>query len=1486
MKKVLGLDLGTNSIGWSLIESDFDKKEGKIIGAGVRIIPMGQDVLGKFDAGQSISQTAERTGYRSTRKLYHRNNLRRERLHRVLHILDFLPNHYDQSIDFEKRLGQFYPEKEVKLNYKEVGDRHEFIFQDSFKEMTEDFKSTGYNGPTPPDWTIYFLRQKALTTKISKEELAWIILNFNQKRGYYQLRGEEQDEDNNKQFVQLKVQDVEDSGEKVKGNILYNVTFTNGWIYDKQITKTEEWIGREKEFIVTIKELKNGDLKYSYKAVNSEEDWAAIKAKTQQEIDKSKLTIGQFIYQTLLEKPSQKIRGKLIKTIERKYYKEELVKILEEQAKHHPELQDKTIYNRCITNLYSKNEAHRNNIQNKDFVHLFVNDIIFYQRPLKSKKSTIGTCRFEYRTYLKTDEKGNKEREKEYIKAIPKSHPLFQEFRLWQFCNNIRIYESVLLESSSKKEDADITSGFLQTEDDYTAFFEYLNEKNEVDQKNVLEYLLKKKTDLKKVPKEELAKYVWNYDPERKYPCNQTNYLISSRLKKVEGVDLEKFLTKEKEVEIWHIIYSVKDRNEYHQAIKTFAKKNGIDEDSFFDNFSKIPPFDSDYSSYSFKALNKLLPLLRSGKYWEKNAFCKKTNDRINKIITAEYDENIQKRVREKAIDLTEISDFKGLPLWLASYIVYDRHSEGSNVDQWTAPEQISKWLEEFSQHSLRNPIVEKVITETMRVVRDIWNHYGNGEQSFFDEIHVELGRDMKNPAKKRKAMSKRMTENENTNQRIRELLNELMNDPDIEGDVRPYSPSQQEILKLYEDGIYSNPTKSFSKVSEDEIDKIRRKNSPTKADIIKYKLWLKQGYRSPYSGQVIPLHKLFTREYEIEHIIPQSRYFDNSLSNKVICERDINADKGNRTAYEYLKIKNGSPVESYPLLSPDEYEQNCRTYFGSNTSKLRNLLSEDIPEGFINRQLNDTRYISKYVKGLLANFVRGKDEKEETSVNLVSLSGAITSVLKKDWGLNDKWNEITAKRFQRLNAIYDNNAFGGWDDKINAFRSDVPDDIKKGFSKKRIDHRHHALDAIIIACCTKDHINYITSINTERKNHTLVSKLRTHETVNVKNKTTGKMEAIPVAKHYKHPWNTFSVDAKNALEDIVVSFKHNNRIINKANNKTWQWVEKDGILTKTRIKQTKGDNWAIRKPLHKETVSGIVQLQNVKIPNGKISTASRVSLTEIKNVKHIEKITDPSIRKILFKHLENYIDETGKQNYLDAFSPSGIEDMNKNIKELNGGRDHMPILKVRLYEIGSKFEVGKSGNNKTKYVETAKGTNLFFAVYWNDKKDKRAFETVPLNEVIEYQKQVAHLPRSQKHDILPKPELGRFMFTISPNDFVYVPNEEEVNNPSLVNFEQLSQTQINRIYKMVSCTGSQCFFSPASNATEIIKSENGTNAKNERIQLFNDEQDVLDENGKGIMIKNVCWKLSVDRIGNIKLASKKEYITNNLKSEFKNNQK
>jgi CRISPR-associated endonuclease Csn1 len=1490
MKKILGLDLGTNSIGWALVESNFDKKEGQINGVGSRIIPMTQDVLDNFGSGQSHSQTSERTNYRGTRRLYQRDVLRRERLHRVLNILDFLPQHYKNSIDFKDRIGQF--KEEIKLNYYKGDDnKYHFLFMDSFNEMVEEFKKEqpqlfyknkkGEETKIPYDWTIYYLRKKALSKKISKEELSWLLLNFNQKRGYYQLRGEEEEikEGKIKTFEVLKISKVEDSGEVIKksGDKLFDVYFENGWKYDKQTTKPNDWLDKTKEFIVTESKLKGGTIKRTYKSVDSEKDWIAIKEKTQKNIKELGKTVGTYIYETLLKKPTQKINGKLIRTIERKFYKEELQAILENQIQFHPELKNKELYKTCIEELYTYNESHKNNILNKEenkmFQYLFMEDIIFYQRPLKSKKSTISGCQYEIRKYKKKNKEGAIETISEPLKVISKSNPIFIEFRLWQFLRNLKIYKI------EGKSDIDITNQCLQNEEEWCDLFDSLNNRKEVEQKTLIDYFIKKN----RLDKAEKENYRWNYVVDKKYPMNETRSQFITRLKKVAGIQNDFILDKETEQKLWHIIYSVKDKNEFKKALKTFAEKNNFDVESFVLSFEKFPPFKSEYGSYSEKAIKKLLPFMRVGRYWNEKDLNKDAKDRIELIIERikhlqiHKEEKVKENALKEAIALVSDDEipsqfiksflkFKdknplsGLNIYQACYAVYERHSEVSVIQQWKKPEDIDTFLNQFKQHSLRNPIVEQVILETLRTVRDIWSFNLEKDKDFkFSEIHLELGRDMKNPKDKREKISKRQTENENTNDRIKLLLEELKASYSDE-DIRPFSPSHQEILKIYEEGVYQNPKVSFNKVSEDDITKIRRNSNPTPSEITRYKLWLDQNYISPYTGQPIPLSKLFSSDYQIEHIIPQSRYFDNSLSNKVICESAINPNpyKDNQTGYEFIKNMGGQIVpelsnnqKTVKLFTLEEYESHCENYFKKNRAKLKYLLSEDIPEGFINRQMNDSRYISKYVKALLSNIVRTEDEKEATAKNLIPISGSITSKLKQDWGLNDKWNELVEPRFKRLNKLTKSQDFGYLDyqkdDKGNKtgkkfFRLVTP----KGISKKRIDHRHHALDALVIACATRKHIQYLNSLSNENKKYELQPSLL------VKNKEGN------FTKHFQLPWSTFPVDAKNNLEQIIVSFKKNIRVLTKTNNKYWSYKDEQGNLRldksgnpkKELTRQIKGDSRAIRKPLHKEFV--YKKLNHIQTPKNKIATAIRTDLSAIKTEKHIDAITDESIKKILVNHLDNYIDENNKKRFDLAFSPEGVEELNKNIDVLNNGKRHKPIYKVRIYEIGSRFSVSENENSSKnkKYVEAAKGTNLFFAIYWNKEKQKREFDTIPLNIVIERLKQ-KQSPVPEKYFDKKNVECD-LLFYLSPNDLVYVPAEDEIETPHNVDFNYIGKEQVNRIYKMVSATNTQCFF---------IENRVASSIKN---KLEFSALNKMERSIEDVMIKNVCWKLKIDRLGNI----------------------
>lgn len=1484
IKNILGLDLGTNSIGWALIRQNFENKYGKILGMGSRIIPMDQKVLGEFGAGNSVSQTATRTDYRGVRRLRERFLLRRERLHRVLKVLNFLPEHYASQIDFEKRFGKFKEETEPKLVY----DNNGFIFKNSFEEMLTDFKNhqpqlLANNKKIPYDWTIYYLRKKALHHKIQKEELACILLNFNQKRGYYQLRGEDFEDEKNKVFVRLKVDKIVDSGENIKGKILYDVYFENGWKYEKQIVKTEDWIGRTKEFIVTESILKNGDTKRTFKAVDSENDWVAIKTMTEQEIDKSHQTVGTYIYEALLQNPKQKIKGKLVRTIERKFYKEELKQILEKQKEFHQELQCDDLYNDCVRDLYRNNESHQLALSKKDFVHLFIDDIIFYQRPLRSQKSSISNCTLEYRRYK--DKHGVEHTQ--YLKAIPKSNPYYQEFRLWHWIYNLNIYR--------KEDDTNVTKEFLNTIEDFEGLFEFLNDRKEVDQKALLKYLLDQKYFKGKVLTAETEKYRWNYVEDKKYPCNETKKMISSRLEKVENIS-DDFLTREIEQKIWHIIYSVNDKTEYEKALKSFAGKNNLDENSFFDAFKKFPPFKSEYGSFSEKAIKKLLPLMRLGKYWDEDEILKYSDVYFKNIeyllgVLKQKDENISdddrqnwnksinNKLREELENFqnAEMESFQGLRLHIAQYILYGRYSEASMIGKWNSADDLEEFLKEFKQHSLRNPIVEQVITETLRVVKDIWLKYGNGAKDFFNEIHIELGREMKQTKEEREDTTKRITENENTNLRIKALLTEMMNDNSVEN-VRPYSLMQQEILKIYEEGILKSEIEI-----DDDILKISKKAQPSSSDLKKYKLWLEQRYKSPYTGQIIPLSKLFTTEYEIEHIIPQSRYFDDSLNNKIICESAVNKLKDNYVGLEFIKKFGGTIVEcgfgkNVKVFETGEYEDFIKKHYANNRGKRDKLLLEDIPEKMIERQMNDTRHISKYISGVLSNIVRVEDGTDEgiNSKNIVPGNGKITTQLKQDWGLNDVWNEMILPRFERMNQLTNSTDFTSWNENHQKFLPTVPLEFSKGFSKKRIDHRHHALDALVIACATKDHVNLLNnqSAKSDTKRYDLKKKLMKYEKVAYKHPKTGERIEREVPKHFLKPWENFTVEAKNGLEKIIVSFKQNLRVINKATNHYEKYVEKNGVKIKERVEQT-GTNWAIRKPMHKEFVYAKVNLPWVKVSNKEILTAIRKPLDISFDEKKISNsITDTGIQKILLAHLEKYkgiIDDRGKEIAPEilAFTPEAIEEMNKNIIELNDGVFHQPIFKVRVFEKGTgRFSIGQSGNKKNKYVEAAKGTNLFFAIY-EDKSGKRSYETIPLNEVIERQKQglsAVPLENEKGHSLL---------FHLSPNDLVYViiddDNDKEDNGS--ISFDNI---QTKRIYKFVSCTSGEGHFIPQSNAFEIVKNENGTNSKSERIQDFKDSNCNYDKSGKPLMIKENCVKLTVNRIGLIDKLSQ-----NKLKNIF-----
>jgi len=1683
MKKILGLDLGTNSIGWALVEIDDVAKIVHLLGLGSRILSMDAGEISTFETGGKLPSTAAlRTKDRSIRKLNERFLLRRDRIHCVLNLMKALPEHYKVEIDFETekgfRNGKFKKGAEVKLAYTkdDVGKFH-FMFMDSYSEMVEEFKTVhpnlfyrnmkrkGNESKIPFDWTLYYLRKKAIEKEITKEELAWIILSFNQKRGYEKTIGQDEkiqkegelsetligkvksvikigfkdsqalfeivlvDENNNeiyrykeeslfqitciddlkeveiiskydeegsintkntvniiKEIRNLKIEDVKYTDRKKAENTIFDVLLETGWIKEQQCKFLPKWKDTKRDFIIKTSYDIDGNriLKGSDKGRNinapKDEDWTLMKLKTETTLSsfntKNKTVgVASFIYSELLKNPRLKIKGDLVTVIERKYYREELEKIFNCQKEFHTELSNPELYLEAIKLLYPNNENHRNTLENYlhsddilPFSKLITEDVILYQRDLKSKKHLISNCHYEKENFKKIDKRTGKEYQ-EPLKGIHKNNPLYQEFRIWQFIKRLKIIQLDSNENNEVLINQDISKIILKN-DVKEKLFEFLNNREFITQAVLLKYLgLSEK------------EYKWNFEKEHKEPCNETRYNFILRLKRIKGFDWRGFLTTENEYRIWHFFYSVKKQDEFKKGIISLFNKLLINsqisityKDDLVKNFSTFGGYPNDYGTYSEKALKKLLPFLRVGKYWDA-----KTVEKI--LLNTAHD--IKEKVLSKEGINGEITDFQGLWISSACYLVYNRYSEVGDLQYWKTPYDIENFLQnEFKQHSLNNPVVERVLVETLQLVKEIWKYFGELDgideksrphfKKLFDRIHIELGREMKKNAKERAKVTKQNNDNKNTNDRIIELLKELYKEND---EVRVKSPFQQEKLRILENDLlssieYDKDATSYSisngNITKKEIKEITNKDilKISKGDFERYKLWLDQRYQSPYTGRFIKLSDLFNREkYEIEHIFPQERITLNALYNKVICETEVNKAKGALTGYQFILDCKGTKIincaahnKEITILNAEAYEKLVRSNF-SDKRKQEILLSKDLPDEFTNSQLNNTRYISKMAMKLLSNVVREEGEDSFRSINVLPITGMITDKLKKDWLLNDAWNELIQPRFKRLNAITDSDLFGN-EELINGhpvFINRVPEELSSNFDKKRIDHRHHSMDALVIALATENHVNYLNNIYSQDNKED-----KQEQRIKIKNKITDKKKNsagdknrlfLPPAQYkqgdevikytyvYKNVTNhIFKVVALEALQNTIVSFKQKSRIMKQRTNRYEEVNPKDGKLNLVSENNLKiRSNYNVRLALHKATFYGKVKLQQNTIQvnltealnhidnivdielkkmiidlkdNKKYSIEDIVNLLDSKNYKIniyeefvasrfenylenfasinsekiisiIESVTDTGIQKILKKHLARYIseDENGKilQQPEIAFSFDGVKELNLNIKELNGGKDHKPIFKVRLKDaMGTKFPVSEIGQKSTKYVVTSPGSNTYCGIYENT-KGERKYIIPTLKETIENLIQGNPPCLNKIFDELTLEDF-KLLFILSPNDLVYVPTEDEIKNLSLINIQIFDKEQINRIYKFTDGSGTTLNFVPysISNLIYALPKKDAIKLK-EKYNLISDKvlqnelglgspqsknQNTMD----GIQIKSVCLKLIVDRLGNFKL--------------------
>lgn len=618
----------------------------------------------------------------------------------------------------------------------------------------------------------------------------------------------------------------------------------------------------------------------------------------------------------------------------------------------------------------------------------------------------------------------------------------------------------------------------------------------------------------------------------------------------------------------------------------------------------------------------------------------------------------------------------------------------------------------------LRNPVVEKILNQLVHLVNGIIESDDLGKP---DEIRVELARELKMNAKKRQKVSKSYNDRRRENDKIRKELQ----------------------------GEYN-----YKHVSRNALDR--------------YKLWEETGGISVYTGKTIQLSDVLndTALYDIEHIIPKARLFDDSFLNKTICESKINEEKGAQTAHDYMLAKSEKEYQAYVQRVKQ---------IKSKPKREKLMMSEkDIPEGFIERQKKDSQFIARRSIKLLETVCR----------HVHTTTGSVTDVLRHQWGLTDMMKELNFEKYKQQERIE-------WREHPSGKRF-----YKIKDWSKRDDHRHHAMDALVVACTKQSYIKQLNDLNKTFEHEQTQGSLRTS------------------ARKFALPWMTFRQDAQAALENTLISFKSKQRVATKNKNKI-----------KHRDKSRKPQEvWTPRGFLHKETVYGKIKRyaeKRVKL-NGRFTpdiveiiahpiekNAIKERLAEFDNdpkkaFKGLDKnplmikgrvkpLTEVVVWETIYtirKSLKDLNDKQIKKDILDSRISRLINDRlaeyDGNLKKMISELDEKPIWINETQGICVKSVKLKTDLKNLKPLhENEKGepidfvnlrNNHHFAVY-EDEKGKFQFEKVSFWEAFERKKNGLPVIKTQH-------ENGwRFIVSLAINEMMIFPKgNEEMDEAFILN--------------------------------------------------------------------------------------------------------
>lgn len=1047
-KHVVGLDIGTNSLGWCLLK-EFEDGGIEIVKTGVHIFPMGTIV--DSVSNKEKTRNEQRRSYRGASRMRYRFKLRREKLKIALQGLGMLPNY-----------ALYHKAKEKGQSYE-----------------------------------LYKLRADAINPNVvmPTEEIGRIFMLLNKYRGFKSNAKNPQED--NKETGEVKAgyeklqHFIDKSGAQTIGEYFFKMHEKAKKLYDEN-----KWHNYNEP--IDERAYNNGD----------ENDIILFN--------------------------SNGIRRHHGRYTLRDMYLKEFDMIWAAQKNHYPDklTGSKAEYDEIMKLPYKERIAALKKFKKTNYWHIR-EYCIYYQRPLKSQKKYVSNCqfergKFELQVVEVTEDATIKIKEKRIWKkkakkTCPKSHPLFQEFRIWQKLQQIKysapeldvfrkplekewlpVIANVLMENTevyfkgTKKIKADgkpylgqilQSNGLIQKEAEY----EFFVDKNDEDVVN------EDKNETKIIGNVTYAGFKESLGEDK------FNELKNSVVKLKQHINNDAMLEVEenKLTQLWNTIYQAKDglfkEQDWLMCILTEPTKWNFTETQAKNLLTK--GLVTDYGSYSTKVLNAILPHMRNG-----------------------------------------MGEYEALKVVDRGYI-NDDNTVGRKV-------QLKEKISQLAYQELRNPVVERALSKTIKLVNAILEKYRNEINRETLEIRIESTRQFRKPRQERESERRKNAEKDRIREQYAIYLTSIKQKLCFTRDIHKNSP----LINKYElwlqmnmneeDEFFISNFKNFSKITKEQ-------------DRLKHQLWLECGRRCPYTGAVINLTDCFSSEVEIEHIIPLSRSLDNSFNNKTLTFKATNAEKGSMTPLEYLSKKGIVALNAFKARIKSKYH-----HFGDN--KKEQFLAEKVSEKFSSNQISNTSYIATYTRTKM----------KEVCKNVQFTNGAATAELRSyDWSLSNLLDKIRYEEATSINMdeIYSNyyrikkDYLQWYEKKFNTtdFKIDwkkLPDDRNlksyieqtqndllywfdeiekfnlfrdKSGKKDRSDHRHHAIDAVITACCSPGIIKELSTYNA----------IREERHVRDRDKIEKNFDYLKV---------------KEAIASILVSHSEKQTLIKKRKNRI---KTKDGVI-------------------------------------------------------------------------------------------------------------------------------------------------------------------------------------------------------------------------------------------------------------------------------------------------------------------------------------